>query len=61
VNDLEVQYKQGDLIHLNGIKGGIEFTETEKLYVHRIEYVNNGQDILLKVKSIKPISEFTKA
>jgi hypothetical protein len=59
-NSLTNQYKRGDLINLFGVYSGINFRVEDKFYIASFSYINNGQDILIKAKSIKPISSFEK-
>ena len=57
-NSLTEQYKPGDIIYFIGSDCGIDFTSGRKFYIQDIIFQDSGREILIKAKSVDPISEF---
>jgi len=57
-NSLNTQYQIGDIIYLNGTDSGITFDSSKPLYIKDISILDSGREILIKAKSLHPISSF---
>jgi len=58
------QYKIGDIVYFRGQSNGIDFTATQdtsgggKFYIVETELADSGREIIIKAKSLQPVTDF---